>query len=349
MFKNINTHEYALLVLKPDGVQRELLERILLILENHGLKEVKRNSLQLTPLDVKNIFIHSHQEFLNYMSRGPITAVLLYGHNAFHKLRVLKPLIREYLGGEDVENILHSSEAGNEYDLQVKACFPEMFVNNFNLFGDMYVKEQLPENKIEFVQKVNHIFSNCHSNALALVLPNDNFLMLQDYLLEYSEENKGESPFLCLGAEYYTNLRGYDFKLLGYYPLENRLKGIKNHQNVFYEDVDKLIDMIVESNGVPFLSPTNHLFDYNEEYFIELKEKGLEGGVVYHPRYSLKETDFLREQIKGRGLTMSGGSGGVSSVGRFGVSLEIFSEVHEKLIPNHDLNLEWVDSKLVIL
>jgi len=142
----IDQMEYTFVIIKPDGVEKQIESKLLSILSEFGMKPVLCNQIKLSKSDVKNTFIHSHEAFLNYMSRSHLTAILVSGENAFQRLRLLKPQIRKFFGDmDDMENFIHTPEAGNEYDLQFRTFFTELSSVKHSLYADMYVKAHLPD------------------------------------------------------------------------------------------------------------------------------------------------------------------------------------------------------------
>ncbi|PKG46512.1 MULTISPECIES: nucleoside-diphosphate kinase [unclassified Planococcus (in: firmicutes)] len=334
--------EYTLVLIKPDGVEKEAINYVIKSIEELDLKIIQKRYLQLTPKVVREIFIHSIDRFTKYMSRSKVFAILVYGNNAFHKLRVIKPIIRKKMNSVEVENILHSPESGNEYDMQMRNFFPELNIGDYNNFADMFCKENLSTDYNEFEIKLKKICQSTSAKVLSFIIPSDIYNEIQKNFLKFiNSNNKLKKPFFLLGMEYEVFQKEYNYKILGYFLLETIVEDIDEHNEDFYIDPKDVINLINKNGGTSFLSATTHLFNYQSNYFDELWDSGLKGAIVYHPRYTLKETDFLREETKGKGKCMSGGSGGISTPGRYGISYEIFHELFA-IGNNIDNNAEWI-------
>ena len=336
-------------MLKPDGYEKNLLQPILHELEKLGMTVIDTNTLHLSPTCIKDLFIHQHDLFLDYITRNNVTAVLLKGENIFHKLRLSKPVLRKHFGGGEVENILHSSEAGNEYDIQVQAFFPERDIQEICLYADLYAKPYLPTDPTEFRQKFKQIRQSANTKAVAFVLPAAKFDVLHGLIYNEVMSSYATDLHTTVAMEYYTRFEDFDCKLVGYYPLGTEISNLQDHQERLYTDIRDVISLIKSSNGSVYLAPITHMFAYDNEAFGRLQDLGLEGGIVYHPRYTLKETDYLREMIRGRGMSMIGGSGGIAPFGRFGMSYEIFSVFLHIVYTGIEEEAEWIDTSKVLV
>ena len=339
----VNANEYGLILFKPDGIENNLTDEILSVFSRYGLEPIKIRIFQLTPRDVLETFANVHQEYIDYMCRRSVMAVLLWGENAFYKIRLLKPQIRQYYGGGEIENFIHSPESGNEYDIQVRVFFPEINIEEVPMYADMYSKINFPVKKSDFFEKMNAVQSSSKTRASAFIFQNSVYQRLQDNLLEYIDKNN--TSHITLGMEYCSRMDSYPMKILAYYKVDNSIPNIENHIKLNYSNLEDLIGMIRESKGIPFLAPTFHLFNKNCDYYIKLKELGIVGGVVYHPRYTVEETDFLTNQTIGRGITMSGGSAGIANYGRFGISYELFHSIYKMLYLEDPLDTAWLKNK----
>ncbi|MFD1266941.1 nucleoside-diphosphate kinase [Paenibacillus motobuensis] len=329
--------EYTLLLVKPDGNEKELINIILSYLKEHGgLTEVHRNTFKLSLSQVSDTFIHIYNDrkYRSYMTRGPLTAVLLQGENAVEKLRILKKNIRKMYAIDVMENIIHSSEVGNEFDLQFRMFFPDLDINKYNLYADLYAKNVFPLNFDGFSAKMEHLQNGTTVKALAHIFSNDVFMNYLDNIIIF-DQKKGFSKFTLIGLEYNTKVQDQNIKILGYYKICSLLELSKDHYRFFYNDINDLIHLIHGSGGIAFLSHSTNINNLQEESFEILAESGIKGGIVYHPQYTLEQTEFLRENIFKNNLITTGGSGGITQTGRYSVSYEIFNQLL-KLLPGAD-------------
>lgn len=340
-----SSEEYAILLLKPDGTEKGMLPEILRIISKYGLEEVRRRTFHLSYHEARDIFIHSHKLFTDYITRDKVTAVLLYGKNAVHKLRLLKPKIRKHFQCDEVENLIHSPDSGMEFLIQSKVFFPDIPISGIPPYADFYAKVSFPDEDTKFVNKMKQLQQKV--KAAAFVLPNFRYNDLQDRLMAFAKSDES-TLHITLALEYYTIYKDYEFKVVAYYPLGTQISNYHEHCKPFYPYIKELTALIRASGGLPLIAPTDHLFGYKSEYYDALKQEGLFGAMIYHPAYSLKETAFLLEEImgKGHGYLISGGSCGITPFGQIGVSYELFEGIYRQLYDKKPLLTEWITTDI---
>ncbi|MBT2282953.1 hypothetical protein J7E78_05295 [Paenibacillus polymyxa] len=339
-----NSDEHAILLLKPDGFEKEMLPEIMGIISKYGLKEIERRSFNLSYHEARDIFIHTHKLFTDYITRSHVVAILLYGKNAVHKVRLLKTKIRKYFHCEDVENLIHSPDSGMEYLIQSRTFFPHITADKFPQFSDFYAKVTFPCETHLFSQKMLNLQKK--SAAAAFVLPNERFDKIQDQFHNFINRNDSKIH-ITTAMEYYTVYKEYKFKVVSYYPLGQEISNLSDHCNSFYPDLIELIALIKDSGGFPFVAPVKHLFGYKSEYYEALRGAGVVGAIIYHPSYSLEETTFLLEEVLGKGGLVSGGSGGILSYGQVGVSFELFHGLYQNIYKK-SITTDWINPELIL-
>ncbi|HDQ40476.1 MAG TPA: nucleoside-diphosphate kinase [Desulfonatronum sp.] len=120
--------ERTLCMIKPDGVERNLIGAVLARIESAGLKIVAIRKLHLTKTQAEGFYaVHRERPFfqslVNYMSSGSIVAAVLQGDNAIARWRELMGATNPANAAEgtirkdfalDVErNTVHGSDAVN--------------------------------------------------------------------------------------------------------------------------------------------------------------------------------------------------------------------------------------------
>ena len=84
--------ERTLSIIKPDGVRRNLIGKIIARFEEAGLTVAGARMIQMSPAEAAG-FYHVHKErpffesLCSYMSSGPILVMVLEGDNAIQKNR----------------------------------------------------------------------------------------------------------------------------------------------------------------------------------------------------------------------------------------------------------------------
>lgn len=133
--------EKTLVLIKPDGVERKLIGKILSFYED---KNLIISSLKMLKADKKIVAEHyvEHKdkpffnELINYLTEDKIVAMVIEGENAINLVRKINgatdPLnadmgsIRGRFGNEKQRNLVHASDNSNNAEREVKLWFPEL-------------------------------------------------------------------------------------------------------------------------------------------------------------------------------------------------------------------------------
>jgi nucleoside-diphosphate kinase len=118
--------ERTLSIVKPDGVQKNLIGEVYRRFEQAGLKIIAARMMQLTQAQAEGFYaVHRERPFfrdlVKYMSSGPVVVQVLEGENAVSKNRDLmgatdpkkadKGTIRADLATSIEENVVHGSDS----------------------------------------------------------------------------------------------------------------------------------------------------------------------------------------------------------------------------------------------
>ena len=118
--------EQTLSIIKPDGVQKNLIGKIYSRFEKAGLQIVAARMLQLSQEQAEGIYaVHRERPFFNdlvtYMTSGPVVVQALQGEDAINKNRQImgatdpanadEGTIRAEFAESIEENIVHGSDA----------------------------------------------------------------------------------------------------------------------------------------------------------------------------------------------------------------------------------------------
>jgi nucleoside-diphosphate kinase len=130
--------QHTLSMIKPDGVQRGLIGNVIGRFEKHGLKIRAMKMLHLS-LDQAQAFYAVHKErpfydsLTQFMSSGPIVAMILEGENAIQTNRDLMGAtdyrkadpgtIRADFAREIEANIVHGSDAPETAKVEIAFFF----------------------------------------------------------------------------------------------------------------------------------------------------------------------------------------------------------------------------------
>jgi len=130
--------ERTLSIVKPDGVQKNLIGEVYRRFEGAGLQIIAARMLQLTQAQAEGFYaVHRERPFftdlVKYMSSGPVIVQVLEGENAVAKHRELmgatdpkkadKGTIRADLAASIEENVVHGSDSAENAKNEINYFF----------------------------------------------------------------------------------------------------------------------------------------------------------------------------------------------------------------------------------
>ncbi len=127
-------------IIKPDGVRRKLVGRVISKIEQSGLVIRGLKILQLTPERAEKFYaVHEDKPFFHslveFMTSGPIVALVIGGHGSIEKWRELmgatdparakyNTIRREYATSIE-KNVVHGSDSAANAKIEVSFFFRE--------------------------------------------------------------------------------------------------------------------------------------------------------------------------------------------------------------------------------
>ncbi len=133
--------ERTLSLIKPDGVSRNLIGEVIRFFEKAGLRVVALKMLRLSKEEAKEFYIvHRDKPFYDsltdYMSSGPIVALVLEGENAIARCREImgatnpaeaaEGTIRKTFGLDKEKNTVHGSDSPESAAREIAFFFSEL-------------------------------------------------------------------------------------------------------------------------------------------------------------------------------------------------------------------------------
>ena len=130
--------EKSLVLIKPDGVEQNVIGKILSMYEDNVLKI---SSLKMLTVDKEFAMKHYSEhigkpffnELINYITRGPLCALVLEGDDAINKIRKIngatnpekaeKGTIRALYGTNLTENCVHASDSKESAAREISLWF----------------------------------------------------------------------------------------------------------------------------------------------------------------------------------------------------------------------------------
>ncbi|MEC8048770.1 MAG: nucleoside-diphosphate kinase [Chloroflexota bacterium] len=148
------SNESTLVLIKPDGVNRSLIGKVIEKLESTGLK-ITGMKLILIDKDLASKHYEEHKDkpffssLVNFITSSPVVALALNGENAIQKTRTMmgstNPLesspgtIRGDFGLSLEKNVIHGSANEKDALREIKLYFSEEEIINYDRSVDNWV------------------------------------------------------------------------------------------------------------------------------------------------------------------------------------------------------------------
>lgn len=146
--------EKTFLMIKPDGVQRNLIGPIVSRLENKGFKIVGAKLMQVSE-DLAKTHYQEHEErpffgeLVDFITSGPVFAMVLEGENVISTARLVvgstnpqeaaPGTIRGDFGLTVGKNIIHGSDSPESAEREINLFFDEAEILNYDLINKEWI------------------------------------------------------------------------------------------------------------------------------------------------------------------------------------------------------------------
>ena len=154
----MKTGERTFVAIKPDGVKRGLIGKILERFENKGFKIVAMKLLQVTPeIAAKHYEEHKDKPFykrlVHYITSGPIVAMVIEGYEAIESVRHMvgatNPMqadvgtIRADFAQVMEYNVIHASDSPDSAKREIDIYFkPQEIYDNWQSMLEMITYDE---------------------------------------------------------------------------------------------------------------------------------------------------------------------------------------------------------------
>ena len=138
--------ERTLSIIKPDGVEKGIIGRVISRFETHGLKPVAAKMKRLSRAEAEGFYaVHKARPFFNdlvaFMTSGPVVLMVLEGEGAVAKNREVmgatdpkkaaEGTIRKDFATDIEKNTVHGSDSLENAKIEVSYFFPEIEVHPY--------------------------------------------------------------------------------------------------------------------------------------------------------------------------------------------------------------------------
>ena len=133
--------EKSMVLIKPDGVERNIIGNIISCYEANGLKVVELKLMQATrEIAEKHYSQHKgkdfYEELITFITRSPLCAIILKGEDAVARIRSIngatsptdaaEGTIRHRYARSKTENCVHASDTVESAKEEIELWFPEV-------------------------------------------------------------------------------------------------------------------------------------------------------------------------------------------------------------------------------
>ena len=134
----------TLSIIKPDAVKKNVIGKIVSILEENNIKIIAMKMVTLTKKQAEGFYyVHKEKPFFNslidFMTSGPVVLMILEGENVIEKYRKLmgatnpenadEGTIRKLYATDIEQNAVHGSDAVETAEFETKYFFNALEVN----------------------------------------------------------------------------------------------------------------------------------------------------------------------------------------------------------------------------
>ena len=139
--------ERTLSIIKPDGVEKGIIGKIISRFETNGLKPIAIRLAYLSKREAEGFYaVHKARPFFNdlvtFMTSGPVVLMVLEGDNAVLKNRDImgatdpkkaaEGTIRKDFATDIEKNTVHGSDSTENAKVEISYFFPEVEVHTYS-------------------------------------------------------------------------------------------------------------------------------------------------------------------------------------------------------------------------
>ena len=120
--------ENTLVIIKPDGVERYIIGKLIGRFESEQLKIINMRMLTMSREIAEAHYAehrgkHFYGELIEYIISGPSVALILEGENAISHVRTLNEALREEYRVDATKNTVHGSDSKESAAREIKLFF----------------------------------------------------------------------------------------------------------------------------------------------------------------------------------------------------------------------------------
>lgn len=320
MFNNFK--DYGIIILKPDGVKKNLMDECEKEILKHNIKIIAKKQILLTRQQIIDYFYYNFEEYVDYMCEGVIIAYFLEAYNIDLDVTIylIKKKIRDNHGvnGRIMRNYIHGSHCGTEFFLQRRLLFPEFEKYEYSSGLDMYCK--IDEFDLKIYNKIRQICEKGKVSKIIFDIPAEQEQSFCDIVLSKKLNN-----FVYFSHTEQVHISNSCCDIIYYYPNVATIKKMRYLKPlVFLGEVNTLNLNRNRSNSLNEYNDTYMAYVKNEfdNIINQLKKKDIfiEGILINTSGMSLQEAECRYEYAHLKKYLISGGSSALNNLGLFTMS-----------------------------
>ena len=312
----MHKREYAIYVIKPDGVKKQIQEVVHSFISAHNYTLEEERTFRIPAEKVSMLFNtgFDNEAYAEYMTEGAVIAGVCSGINTCQALNEMKYHIRtEYNCAKNMRNLIHSCEPGLETMREFDFFYPEWRQRGWKPTADMYI----PINRSNYEQIIEQIATATNLEYAGLILMGKNLKL---------REESFDNVQILYGVQILSQYRQWSIPLLVYF--QHGEQAIQASE-LTGKPLEIIIDQVRKNNGII----ASGFFSYDTFY----KEMvtcidGIDTIYLFDPRYSYDELNTVEHwSVVMKNMAYLGGSYGLLPLGEFGISASAVSCVIERL------------------
>lgn len=324
----MDSHEYAIALLKPEGLTPETERELLTRLGARSLRILESRVTTLSPEVIEEHFVSDFDIglYARYLASGPMKAFLVEGRRArIETLRVKRELrAARGLSSADLRNLVHSVDSGSEYFHQFPVLFPDKDMRRFSAPADFGIP--LDDLGPDPPAAVRDLIGRSNLSLLGILTsPEDRELEAKLRALAALPELD-----LLVGLRFAVRLQDEELPLIAFF---RRLRAVSALASTpATQDVERLGAWCRDEGGSLCLDYLPHERISNV-LLGRIRAAGVRSVFVFDPRRTLAEAEDLDDRVPGHDMTCIGGTQGLLDAGMISIGVYETEKFLDRSLP----------------
>lgn len=337
--------DFGLLLIKPDGVKKNIDKILENILEQRNIEIIEKKKLLLKKSDMQENFYYQLLTYQTYMCEGEIIVYLLMCVDfdiAYH-IYTIKNSIRNMFNitNKETRNLIHGANNGMEFFRQRNLFFPEYRNIKYSSYADMLV---LVNNYKEERSKLIHKIENSNLEKVCFVINENDFLRTKHQIITDFKNGNLKEFFFAILVD--LELKNSKLQFICIPRKEDCINDSKNKIELVngIDTISIILDFGKSIDYETYINYQANNFDEYKQYHIKKIQDDIieqinwiqsyfnvEGIVTATSNMSIMEAESRFYVSKKLGLSAVIGSFNINNVGEFSIGKSNF-DVIENLI-----------------